>query len=1108
MFIYYTKQGFQSQMNLKRSFIMLIALLLTSQMSIGQSPGGVSAGLRTWYKAGDITGKSNGNDVDTWNDSYTADGAAQNAVQNGLHLAPTYFGNRQPQYRTAVARYNFNPYVDFTKTFSGLMALNAHSTRPDYSYNYNDGATLYQVGDLTNNQGWFLGTGLGANTGPYYSGKRVEYGLPWWGLNQNYYGQATGYYYATVDDYPWYTFPFPPYNYNYNRKERKTFNTIPYISSVSYDRYATYKTCCVVGTDANTAIQTRVNGDKWSWGYNYTPAGPSLWIGNEYANYNAGRWWKGGIPEVILYNRKLNTAQGNEADKVDTYLALKYGTTLLHSYYVSDGVKVFDTACNNKFNKDIVGLARDNASALNQKQSRSVHKNTGLTISVGNLQEFDNASNTSAIADKYTLIVGSNGKSGSGRDNTPIPGTFSAIPTPPGCLTLGNVTWSERKWQVQEQTGKDLGSVKVYIESKDIKAIDWSCGAYIVVGTNASFTNPVYYPLSPATGTAGSITDYVADINFCEGASNTSTTCGVLKTQYFAIVGKGNVCSPGGVSNGLVYWSRADVGTIEDTTLNAEADYGERVVKWKNLAGTKDAIVSSQYANTIYRYPYLTKPNRYDNFNPNMDFNNFLYSSNADYACMLATDVWSPKNGKPSSQSGGEGADSLTFFSAARPVGDFYNSTIGLGRFASYPGIHQGDPVQNRSSFRDYAAEINTATGSFTYYYDAANAPIYQYFPGYGLYKPNVPVNDNAWKTPAWVTTGMWYPKLGAEFGSFYNGGSAVAPFTDSIIMQVRDNGVLTGTTRTRDYNWYPAYNNGAAVLRQDVGIAGGYDDYGVSLLHDVIFYKKALNTDEMQRVETYLGLRNGVTIKHNYLATNSTVIWDTTYTDALKDTVVATDFRFDGYKHSVTGIGRDDAECLDQRVSRNVYDTVLTVALGTIPDDENNASVDQDFVNDREYMVWGSNGASMNVRQITDLPTSLGCIDSRLKREYRVRLTGTNTGNYTTQVRWQLPSNANLLDIVNATSITLMIDDDGDGDFTNCTRGVAATSYNAATNTIVFDNVTFSPSSAYNGVNDDACIAIGWSQVNIGKVKLYNGTMNGGGNYSLHQKAGHIIKM
>lgn len=1063
------------------SFTLLAVLLLVNIYCIAQSPGGVSTGLRTWYKATSITPVANGTDIATWADQATADGT-QNAIQNGVNLQTSFFGNRQPQYRTPVLQYNFNPYVDFTKQFSSLFAYKAHSNKPDYQLNYAQGATLYQVGALNNNQGWFLGTGLGATTAPF-AGTNYEYGYPWWGLNQQYYGVASGYYYATVDDYYWYQNGTPPpYNFNYARAERKTFNGIPYINSVSYDKYATNNGVYVTNLDAKTAMQTRMNGDKWSWGYNYTPAAPSLFIGNELTNYNGGRWWQGGIPEVILYDKKLNTTQGDEADRVDTYLGIKYGITLLHNYYLSGGTIAYDTACGGaKFKKDIIGITLDNASSLNQKQSHSVNKKTALTISLGALNATDNAANASVIpGDKFSLLVGSNGVGGDARDTRAIPGGFAAITAPPVCLTSVNVVWTKRKWQAEEQMGKDVGAINVYFDKSELSAIDWTCNSYVVVGTDVNFTNPVYYPLT----LSGS--KYTATINFCMGASNASTTCGSLLTQYFAVVGKGANCAPGGVT-GYTAWIRAQNGKVYSDTTTAtltDAVYGQPIRRVQNLSGLPDGYWryglldggSAAYNNATYQGIFAA-PTAASNFNPTIDFGatdapGFVFTN-------LLTRV---SNNTPNNTV--NFADTATAFaSTAHPI---------VGALGINSQVWSAGYRGNLPGFQVYSGYYAAGKTAGTVIEGNTDCSL-----GQRLMTSNFPMAAKRNYQTTWSMAFSNWPAA-CDAGRVY------PYFRDSTGM----NGTLGTPLGSTGLNYHYAGDNAIAQsYHNDLSLRGSYDDvapnnhlfptnYNIASLgyslHDAIYYEKLLTPQEKDRVETYLGIRNGETILNpQYLGSDAAVLWDSTaYVDALPDTASYT-----RYNRSITGIGRDDAGCLMQKVSRNTEDTVVTLALGKIPSSSDQEDVDNEFLNDKEYIIWGSNGANQSTRITTDLPTTLpGCVDSRIAREFRVHLTGANTGTYKTQVRWQL--NNTILDAVSASSISLLIDDDGDGDFTTgAIRIVPSSSYDAATHSAVFDNVIWSPTGDVNPTN--AAMTIGWGQTTVSKVVLFNNTAGGGGTCS-----------
>lgn len=1043
---------------------LIILCMLISFGSYAQSPGGVSSGLRSWYKSDAMTPLADGTDIATWPDMATADGA-QDAIQAGQNLHPL-FGNRQPQYRVSKARYNYYSYLDFTKKFSSLYAHRGHSNISDQEYNYTNGATVYQVGDLTNNQGWHVGTGLGA-TDEEANGFRYQWGYPWYANINNYYGQMYGFYAGTANDYGWPTTTTAPFSYNFNRAERTSENTIPFISSVSFDKYGTDYNTNQTTNDAVTAVQTRMNGDKWSFGKSYTTPGPSVFIGNELANYNAGRGWDGGITEVFVYDRKLNVAAGNEADRVDSYLGLKYGVTLKHNYYLSDGSTAFDLNCNSAYVEQIAGLVRDDASGLYQKQANSILKKTIISMSLGDIVEFDNNLNTATMPDLYSTVWGSTKMGGTSNDPTEVPGGFAAFPGPSAGINADNATWTAKKWLVQERNGQDIGTVKVYVESADVQALDFTEQTYIVVGTDAAFSNPVYYPLTSATLTAGSSSDFVADINFCEGASNASGTCGTLKTQYFAIAGKKREIAPGGVFRNLKFWARADRGTYNDSATKAESVPGvnSRVREWVNVAGGPNA-----YNTPADDAPTLRPATRYDNFNPIVSFSGFGLNIasggenfDSDYARMAA------KNALGSDYTSTTGADSIALFSLHRNLTNWYNGTAGVGADGNSPALLHDWNATNSIEMADAWGDVGLAAGAAADDYEAP-------YSGTAVpdYDGSFSSAETSSRSRTYSSTGFWYPQNSATISN----GSGLVDRT------LRGNGkTLISNSST---SAAPAYN--ISRRRRDVGLAGGATaDLSGAAIHDAIVYTGGFNAAdfEVERIETYMGIRGGVTMLHNYYATDKTLLWDTTVVDALP---TATGYSY--YNRSITGIGRDDIEGLHQRVSRNAEDTVLTISLGTIPTDQNNASVDRDFENDIEYLIWGSNGASMDTRIVTDLPIG-GCLDSRIAREYRLSLTGANMGAYETQVRWELDNN--ILEGVDVSNISLLIDEDGNGDFTaGSLRSVAMSSYDAVTNTVLFDNVTFS--SAGDPDVSQAAMTIAWTENGAEEVVLYNGTATGGG--------------
>jgi hypothetical protein len=110
--------------------------------------------------------------------------------------------------------------------------------------------------------------------------------------------------------------------------------------------------------------------------------------------------YNGIVPEVILFPRFISPA---ERQKVESYLALKYGISLNQefpvSYLNSNGEVIWDAEMNERYNKNIAGIGRDDLSGLNQRISESTQ--TPGELKIGVIAELRNNS---------FLIWGDNGK--------------------------------------------------------------------------------------------------------------------------------------------------------------------------------------------------------------------------------------------------------------------------------------------------------------------------------------------------------------------------------------------------------------------------------------------------------------------------------------------------------------------------------------------------------------------------------------------------------------------------------------------------------------------------------------------------------------------------
>ncbi len=136
------------------------------------------------------------------------------------------------------------------------------------------------------------------------------------------------------------------------------------------------------GSNSITSLDGNGAGVGTSYNNNQTiGANGSLIFGQEQdvvgAGFNSTQEYQGDLAEAIIFNKRLNN---NDKQIVESYLAVKYGVTLEHDYYLSDGTTIWDYTANVSYNHDIAGIGRDDHIGLNQPQSKSQNDNTFVTM--------------------------------------------------------------------------------------------------------------------------------------------------------------------------------------------------------------------------------------------------------------------------------------------------------------------------------------------------------------------------------------------------------------------------------------------------------------------------------------------------------------------------------------------------------------------------------------------------------------------------------------------------------------------------------------------------------------------------------------------------------
>ncbi|MDZ7846713.1 MAG: hypothetical protein U5L96_08055 [Owenweeksia sp.] len=189
-----------------------------------------------------------------------------------------------------------------------------------------------------------------------------------------------------------------------------------------------------------------------------------------------------------------------------------------------------------------------------------------------------------------------------------------------------------------------------------------------------------------------------------------------------------------------------------------------------------------------------------------------------------------------------------------------------------------------------------------------------------------------------------------------------------------------------------------------DVGDGDGFTG---SIMEMAYYNDKSLNAAEREALFSYLGLKYGISISHDYISAGSaTTIWDNSANS--------------GYNSDIAGFGRDDQSELNQKqgITAN-SDGLVSMALGSFSID--NASNGNTFSSDEQFLLWGNNDGNIADWTNSGAPTGRAI----LGRTWKYEATG-SFGNFEIEVPnngsgvpTELPPQQN--------NVYLLVDDDPD---------------------------------------------------------------------------------
>ncbi|USN52790.1 MAG: hypothetical protein H6759_01835 [Candidatus Nomurabacteria bacterium] len=384
------------------------------------TPGGVSDGLQLWFKANEgVTGTTN---VSNWADF----------SDNNYDCTRSSPGSNGPE--LMIDEINFNPAL----TFNGS---NEYCAIKDLNYqgiNAIDNLAAYVVfktdfsGNSYNRNWAFLDFDRSDYFDFYLRGDNGRLGASYRGA-------------ATRDN----SGATPNLN-----------NDRPQLGVFIYDGALTNDTILRINGAQDLASNRESNGS--ALGTNTKRYG-FIGDGSEANAFDAGRnniYYDGEIAEVIYYANDTQTQ--NEVDRIESYLALKYGIHKVGDYLDSGSLTIWNSSTMAGYLNDVAGIGRDDVSALNQLISKSQSGDGLITVS-----------NASSQDDGDFLLWGN--------DDGAITQSTAAMPAALASRTT-------RVWRIQKTN--DIGTVDVMFDVAALGLTGGVPGGYVLLkDTDTDFSD-------------------------------------------------------------------------------------------------------------------------------------------------------------------------------------------------------------------------------------------------------------------------------------------------------------------------------------------------------------------------------------------------------------------------------------------------------------------------------------------------------------------------------------------------------------------------------------------------------------------------------------------
>ncbi len=408
-------------LSLYKFFILGIIIGFNQFIFSQNAPGGVATGLETWLRA-DI-GVTGVTPITAW--------ANQKVTGTSVLV------NGSPNLNTIANTYNYNPYIDFVApvgTLANGIAVNRQCLKlSGYTglsgINYTSLFFSFHLTDLTR-----VATHVGAVSG-------VTYGGP---ANGTLHGSNIGVNAAIMESV------YDPADFGASGPVstwQRNGGNVAYNAIHSSTKHILSGSCMSGGS---ATVNTLLGGQQDNSNLTF--------VGHP-------RDWKGPVGEVIGYTSAITLI---DRQKIHSYLAVKYGTTLSTNYLSTTGSNIFVTAA--PYNVNIIGIGRDDIEVLNQRQS---HNDDDFVRIYLNTLAASNALNSGSFALNISYVL-----MGANTDAlTPTAAANLEVP-----VTCGITTRIAREWKVTRTNMSQNFSL-------DIKTATWNSCMRFLVDDDGNFGN-------------------------------------------------------------------------------------------------------------------------------------------------------------------------------------------------------------------------------------------------------------------------------------------------------------------------------------------------------------------------------------------------------------------------------------------------------------------------------------------------------------------------------------------------------------------------------------------------------------------------------------------